>query len=173
MSSRDPPPQPGVGCQEGQVLPNIWHTRSRYGTILAGRRLAMTPILFPLLVALLVPQGSSVAPVNPDPQLDPSKPPGYPPYVQQVQPAVVGIRARIPLDRPSVLTLGPERWGSGVIFDPSGYALTVSYVLLDAATIQVSLRDGRVVPATLVGLDLESGLGVIKLEGDGPWPSAP
>jgi S1-C subfamily serine protease len=86
---------------------------------------------------------------------------------------VVGIKVRVPLDRPSVLTLGPERWGGGVIFDASGYAVTVSYVLLDAAMIQVSLRDGRVVPAKLVGLDLEHGLGVIKLEGDGPWPSAP
>jgi S1-C subfamily serine protease len=72
-----------------------------------------------------------------------------------------------------VLTLGHERWGGGVIFDASGYAVTVSYVLLDAALIQVSLRDGRVVPAKLVGLDLEHGLGVLKLEGDGPWPSAP
>lgn len=127
-------------------------------------------ILFPLLVLLLVPEGSSVAPANPQP--DPSKPSGDPPYVQQVEPAVVGIRARIPLDRPSALTLGPERWGSGVIFDPAGYALTVSYVLLDAEVIQVALRDGRVVPGKLVGLDLESGLGVIKLEGDGPWPAA-
>jgi S1-C subfamily serine protease len=60
-----------------------------------------------------------------------------------------------------------------VIFDPAGYALTVSYVLLDAAMIQVALRDGRVVPGKLVGLDLEHGLGVIKLQGDGPWPVAP
>jgi S1-C subfamily serine protease len=85
---------------------------------------------------------------------------------------VVGIKVQVPLDRPSVLTLGPERWGSGVIFDPAGYAVTVSYVLLDAEIIQVSLRNGRVVPARLVGLDLEHGLGVIKLEGDGPWPAA-
>ncbi|MBI4839899.1 MAG: serine protease [candidate division NC10 bacterium] len=100
------------------------------------------------------------------------RPPSFPSHVQQVQSAVVGIKVRVPLDRPSVLTLGPERWGSGVIFDPAGYAVTVSYVLLDAAMIQVSLRDGRVVPAKLVGLDLESGLGVVKLEGDGPWPAA-
>jgi S1-C subfamily serine protease len=59
-----------------------------------------------------------------------------------------------------------------VIFAPSGYVVTVSYVLLDAETIRVSLRDGRSVPARLVGLDLEHGLGVIKLEGDGPWPAA-
>jgi S1-C subfamily serine protease len=100
------------------------------------------------------------------------KPPPVPAYVQRVQPAVVGIRVRVPLDSPSASTLGPARWGSGVIFDPAGYAVTVSYVLLDAEVIQVVLRDGRVVPASLVGLDLENGLGVIKLEGDGPWPAA-
>ena len=133
----------------------------------------MTPILFSLLVALLLPQGSSAAPTKLDPQLNLLSPPSYPSYVLQVQPAVVGIRVRVPHDRPSALTLGPERWGSGVIFDPAGYVLTVSYVLLDAEMIQVALRDGRVVSAKLVGLDLESGLGVIKLEADGPWPAAP
>ena len=85
----------------------------------------------------------------------------------------MGIHVEVPKDRPSVLTLGPERWGSGVIFDAdAGYALTVSYVLLDADRIEVSLRDGRKVLATLVGLDLEVGLGVIKLGGPGPWPAA-
>ena len=43
--------------------------------------------------------------------------------------------------------------------------LTVSYVLLDAARIEVSLRDGRKVPARLVGLDLEVGVGVAQLDG--------
>ena len=133
----------------------------------------MRLIFLALLVALSTPQAAGAVPRESESGILPSKPTAVPTHVQRVQPAVVGIKVRVPLDRPSVLTLGPERWGGGVIFDASGYALTVSYVLLDAATIQVSLRDGRVVPATLVGLDLEHGLGVIKLEGDGPWPSAP
>ena len=133
----------------------------------------MRLIFLALLVALSMPQAAGAVPRESESGILPSKPAAIPTHVQRVQPAVVGIKVRVPLDRPSVLTLGPERWGGGVIFDASGYALTVSYVLLDAATIQVSLRDGRVVPATLVGLDLEHGLGVIKLEGDGPWPSAP
>ena len=132
----------------------------------------MRAISFPLLIALVVPQGPSIVPKDPGPAFNPLKPSSHPTYVQRVQPAVVGIKVRVPLDRPSVLTLGPERWGGGVIFDPAGYAVTVSYVLLDAEIIRVTLRDGRNVPAKLVGLDLESGLGVIKLEGDGPWPAA-
>jgi len=95
-----------------------------------------------------------------------------PAYVQRVIPAVVGIDTKIPLDRPSVLTLGPVRSGSGVIFDAAGYVMTVGYILTDATVIQVRLRDGRVVAARLVGQDLESGVGVIKLEGPGPWPHA-
>src|SRR2546425_99734 len=39
-------------------------------------------------------------------------------------------------------------------------------------TIEAQLRDGRTVDARLVGLDLETGLGVVKLVGDGPWPAA-
>jgi S1-C subfamily serine protease len=124
-----------------------------------------------VLVLSLVQTVSAVSQAPPS-KIDPLKPPGMPSHVQHVQAAVVGIRVQVPPDRPSALTLGPERWGSGVIFDPAGYALTVSYVLLDAAAIQVALRDGRVVPGKLVGLDLENGLGVIKLQGEGPWPAA-
>lgn len=112
------------------------------------------------------------APKEPAPKLNPSMAPTLPTYVERVKPAVVGIKVQVPPDRPSAFTLGPERWGSGVIFDPAGYAVTVSYILLDAETVQVSLRDGRVVSAWVVGLDLENGLGVIKLEGSGPWPAA-
>lgn len=132
----------------------------------------MREVLLALLLALSLPQVPWAAPRESEPKANPSPPPALPAYVQRVQPAVVGIKVQVPRDRPSVLTLGPERWGSGVIFDPAGYAVTVSYVLLDAETIRVSLRDGRQVAARLVGLDLEHGLGVIKLLGDGPWPAA-
>jgi len=133
----------------------------------------MTSILLSLLIALSFPH--FVWAVPKELETKPALPaqPGTPAYVERVQPAVIGIGVRVPLDRPSALTLGPVRWGSGVIFDPAGYALTVSYVLTDAEIIQVALRDGRVVPGKLVGFDLEHGLGVLKLEGEGPWPFAP
>jgi len=96
-----------------------------------------------------------------------------PSYVRRVLPAVISIHVTIPRDRPSVQSLGPERWATGVIFDDAaGYALTVSYALIDAERIEVTLRDGRMVTAALVGLDLEVGVGVIKLQGTGPWPVA-
>jgi S1-C subfamily serine protease len=100
----------------------------------------------------------------------PSTPPAY---IERVTPAVIAIDTKIPLDRPSVRTLGPVRSGSGVIFDPAGYAVTVGYILTDATVIQARLQDGRAVQARFVGQDYESGIGVIKLEGAGPWPHAP
>jgi S1-C subfamily serine protease len=131
------------------------------------RSVPAAAILFLALPALL-----GAAPNGGAPRPDPSRVPALPSHIERVAPAIVGIRVEVPPDRPSVATLGAERWGSGVVFDQAGYALTVSYVLLDAAWIHVTLRSGRKVPARLVGLDLESGLGVIKLEGPGPWPAA-
>ena len=132
----------------------------------------MNPIVFALVMILGIPFGAWAVPKETEPQLLPAAPPPHPAYVQRVLPAVVGIKTLIPLDRPSVRTLGSERWGGGVLFDPAGYAVTVSYVLTDAEIIQVSLRDGRTVSAKLVGIDQEAGLGVVKLDDAGPWPFA-
>jgi S1-C subfamily serine protease len=135
--------------------------------------IAMKRMLVLLLLALLVPAASLAAPNEPPSPIVPANSDKAPAHLQKIIPAVVGIHSKIPLDRPSVLTLGPLRWGSGVIYDPQGYILTVGYIVSDAAEIQVSLQDGRTVPARLVGVDAQSGIGVIKMEGEGPWPAAP
>jgi S1-C subfamily serine protease len=123
-------------------------------------------LLGPVVPAPAAPRGGVE---RPDPrQLSP-----LPSYLSRVEPAIIGIRVEVPRDRPSAHTLGSERWGSGVIVDGAGgYALTVSYILLDAERIEVALRDGRRVPGRLVGLDLEVGIGVLKVDGPGPWPAA-
>ena len=136
----------------------------------------MRPVLAWIAVALLgvgPPAIGLTAPRDVDRRLEPSRVSPLPSQVRRVEPAVVGIRVEVEPDRPSAATLGTERWGSGVIFDAEhGYVLTVSYVLLDAERIRVTLRDGRTVPARLTGLDLEVGIGVARLEGPGPWPAA-
>jgi S1-C subfamily serine protease len=125
------------------------------------------------LIGLILPAPAAGAPRESDRRLEPSQVSPLPSQVRRVASAVVGIRVEVPRERPSAATLGVERWGSGVIFDADqGYLLTVSYVLLDAARIEVSLRDGRRVEARLTGLDLEVGVGVARLEGPGPWPAA-
>jgi len=132
-----------------------------------GRHLLAGVVLLAMLPAML-----SAAPQGAAPKPDPKEISALPTYVRRVAPAMVGLRVQVPPDRPSAATLGVERGGSGVIFDQAGYVLTVSYVVLDAARIDVALRDGRKVPGKLHALDLESGLGVVKLEGPGPWPAA-
>ncbi len=125
------------------------------------------------LLSLALPALAFSAPRDAERRLEPQHVSPLPSQIRRVQPAVVGIRVEAQREGPSVATLGAERWGSGVIFDADhGYVLTVSYVLLDAERIEVSLRDGRRVPARLIGLDLEVGVGVARLEGQGPWPAA-
>src|SRR5207244_2470648 len=68
--------------------------------------------------------------------------------------------------------LGSGRFATGIMFDTRGYVVSVTYALTDAVSIEAQMRDGRTVDGRLVGLDLESGLGVVKLTGDGPWPAA-
>ena len=129
-------------------------------------------LLAGLMVLAMLPSVLDAAPQGAAPKPDRKEISALPSYVRRVAPAMVGLRVQVPADRPSAATLGVERGGSGVIFDQAGYVLTVSYVVLDAARIDVALRDGRKVTGKLHALDLESGLGVVRLEGPGPWPAA-
>jgi S1-C subfamily serine protease len=106
---------------------------------------AWLPVL--ALAVSLGAAGTAAAPREGDLRPHPRDLSAQPSYVQRVEPAVVGLSVEVPADRPSALTLGTERWGSGVIFDAAGHVMTVSYVVLDALRIEATLRDGRKVPA--------------------------
>jgi len=133
----------------------------------------MTPRLAAALVlGLLVPALALALPRSPERRLHPGDIPPLPSYVARVAPAIVGLKVRAAADAASSARLGVERFGSGVVFDARGYAVTVSYILLDAITIEAQTRDNRTEEARLVGVDFDTGLGVVKLAGDGPWPVA-
>jgi|RhiMetdeSRZDD1v2_1073273.scaffolds.fasta_scaffold17219_2 S1-C subfamily serine protease len=106
------------------------------------------------------------------PRLAPNAVSAMPSYVRRIEPAVVGLRVKARADAPSSQRLGARRAGSAVIFDARGYAVTVTYLIVDAESIEAQLRDGRLVRAEVTGMDLESGLAVVRLAGNGPWPVA-
>jgi S1-C subfamily serine protease len=85
--------------------------------------------------------------------------------VDAVGPTVVGVRMRRGGGRRG------EGAGSGVILASDGYILTNSHVVHGAGELEVSLTDGRRLPASVTGDDPASDLAVIRAAGQG-LPSA-
>jgi serine protease DegS len=62
--------------------------------------------------------------------------------------------------------------GSGIIYDVHGHVVTNYHVIARAAQIQVQLKDGRTAPASLVGVDRDTDIAVLKI-GLGTLPIMP
>jgi S1-C subfamily serine protease len=136
----------------------------------AGGFMRSRVILAVAAIALL-PAAVFAVPRPPEPRLHPRDTGGYPSYVQRVEPSIVGLKVRGRADAASSARLGVHRFATGIVFDSRGYALTVSYVLLDAVEVEAQRRDGQTASAKVMALDLDSGLGVVKLDGD-DWTPA-
>lgn len=54
--------------------------------------------------------------------------------------------------------------GSGFFITEDGYIMTNAHVVKDATNIEVTLKDGRVLRATLVGKDIYTDIAIIKIE---------
>jgi serine protease Do/serine protease DegQ len=111
--------------------------------------------------------------------------PSLAPLVERVSPAVVNIRVSQTITRrPPIgddafrrffgLPDGPSgsrevaSAGSGVIVDATlGYILTNHHVVADADEIQISLIDGRILDAEVVGSDAATDIALLKVESDG------
>jgi len=92
--------------------------------------------------------------------------------IEKILPSTVNIRAQAPQDHPSAQILGAERMGSGALIDPAGYILTVTYVVIGAEALQVTLLDNTQYAAEIAALDFASGLAVLKIPGKG-FPHLP
>lgn len=98
--------------------------------------------------------------------------------LQNIMPTVVNVSAQgeIPrVDNPfadsrNPLTQQPRRFealGSGVVVDAkNGYILTNAHVLRDVQIITITLSDGRVFTAKLVGIDPPSDVAVLQIKAD-------
>ncbi len=82
--------------------------------------------------------------------------------VEKVGAAVVNIRVRKtnPENRPGAESGGS---GSGFVIAPDGFILTNSHVVHGAVKLEVTLADGQVYGASLVGEDPETDLAVIRI----------
>lgn len=70
--------------------------------------------------------------------------------------------------------LVPTGIGSGFIFDKTGYILTNEHVVHNADVVQVTVQDTeKPYEAKVLGTSYELDLAVLKIEGDGNFPSIP
>lgn len=86
-----------------------------------------------------------------------------------LQDAFVGVIARV---GPDVVEISTNTGlGSGVVYDGQGDIVTNNHVVGDGTSLKVSLKDGRTMPATLVGTYPPDDLAVVKVNG-GNLPAA-
>ena len=131
---------------------------------------AMTPFM-PALAASLPNSVPAVAPKQQD----------LSGMLKKAMPAVVNVAVQgeiiTPINpftrdrqRQSPFPPGPKRFegfGSGVIVDAkNGYILTNAHVIHEAKIIQITIADGRVYHAKLIGEDVASDIAVLQIQAD-------
>ncbi len=88
--------------------------------------------------------------------------------VEKVSPSVVNVEVHQAAGRTRSGEPRERRGGgSGFVFTPDGLILTNSHVVHDATRIEVTLSDGRRVPASTIGDDPATDLAVIRIDAPG------
>lgn len=86
--------------------------------------------------------------------------------------SVIGLHSIVPADAFTADTLGVERAGNGVLIDDR-LVLTIGYLITEAETVWLHLGDGRVVQGHPLGLDQETGFGLVQALGPVDLPVLP
>ncbi len=76
--------------------------------------------------------------------------------------AVFRLKTYVPIDARTAATLGRERDGSAILIDETGLLLTIGYLMVEAETADITLPDGTVVDAAIVGYDHDTGFGLLR-----------
>jgi len=76
--------------------------------------------------------------------------------------SVVKLTVKAVPEARSAGTLGMQREGTGVVIDSSGLVLTIGHLITEADTVELSVADGRKFPASVIGFDNATGLGLVK-----------
>ena len=93
---------------------------------------------------------------------DPAKPDPSARISPQILDAVIRIHSEVTPGARTSAYLGSEREGSGILIDSDGLIVTIGYLVTEAMVIEVTTADGKKVPASLVGLDNDSGLALVR-----------
>jgi len=83
----------------------------------------------------------------------------------QLLDAIVKLRSHVPSDARTAPYLGTEREGSGVLIDADGLIVTIGYLVTEAMAVEIVANNGHATPATIIGFDSESGLGLVRAVG--------
>jgi S1-C subfamily serine protease len=76
--------------------------------------------------------------------------------------SIIKIRAVVPSNARTAGSLGTEREGAGAVVDSNGLILTIGYLILEAESIEIVSSDGKVLGATFVAYDDNTGFGLVR-----------
>ncbi|MBQ1368304.1 MAG: trypsin-like peptidase domain-containing protein, partial [Firmicutes bacterium] len=94
-----------------------------------------------------------------------------PEIVQKTQDSVVEIVTELVVTGNYMQQYTTSGAGSGVIITDDGYILTNNHVIENAISITVTLHNGETYPATLLGLDEQLDIALLKIDAEGLKPA--
>lgn len=87
---------------------------------------------------------------------------GLPAAGDSLTDAVVRLNATIPAQARTAAALGTAREGNGIVIDRQGHILTIGYLILESARIEITTGSGQKVAAHYVGYDHATGFGLLR-----------
>ena len=133
----------------------VWHKmRDGDKSVPKRRGRSCRFLVAPVIFALAALYGASAVDAGGDQQ--PTK------LSPQLLDAVVRVHADVTPGARTSAYLGTEREGTGVLIDADGLIVTIGYLVTEAMSVEVTPSRGKPIPATVVGLDNESGLALVR-----------